>query len=305
LAQTWSALDMTQLLQGLSPQVQAEVQHYLQTGDYEVGFPGWPGQGFLEVHTKADETLRSALIEKVMTLSRSAKVEFSMGPEDLIAMTRRKVEPMVRALFPTSEQDLVLATLERSVVFLTPQNIESVLREVPWLGTAWSLANLYLGSLGAELLSAQAVPILGLSQETTCFVSIAYFDEADRCADYVVHEAAHIFHNCKRSTIGLTETRRREFLLEIDFRKRETFAYACEAYSQIVARCKTRSQRLEVLAQHAVGNFPGEEQGVDRQAYLAILTRAVEARNGWKLILEGCAPAKARRPNVSQLMAQD
>jgi hypothetical protein len=34
--------------------------------------------------------------------------------------------------------------------------------------------------------------------------------------------------------IGLPETRTREWLLPIDFRKRETFGYACEAYARIV-----------------------------------------------------------------------
>ena len=38
----------------------------------------------------------------------------------------------------------------------------------------------------------------------------------------------------ERRTVGLPETRQREWLLDIDFRKRETFAYACEAYSRIL-----------------------------------------------------------------------
>jgi hypothetical protein len=61
-----------------------------------------------------------------------------------------------------------------------------------------------------------------------------YFRSNDRFADFVVHEAAHVFHNCKRRTVDLKETRRREWLLEMDFSKRETFAYACEAYSRIL-----------------------------------------------------------------------
>ncbi len=34
--------------------------------------------------------------------------------------------------------------------------------------------------------------------------------------------------------MGPPETHQREWLLDIDFRKRETFAYACEAYSRIL-----------------------------------------------------------------------
>ena len=40
----------------------------------------------------------------------------------------------------------------------------------------------------------------------------------------MVHEVAHIFHNCKRRNAGLPETRRKEWLLDIEFRKRETLA---------------------------------------------------------------------------------
>ena len=73
-----------------------------------------------------------------------------------------------------------------------------------------------------------------LSEETTCYVSPAYFGEEDPFADVVVHEVAHIFHNCKRHKAGLRQTRRREWLLDIEFRKRETFAYACEAYACVL-----------------------------------------------------------------------
>ncbi len=289
--------------QDLPAQILVEVEHYLATGDYEAGFVGWPGRNFSEVHTLAHQTLKHALIQKVQLLARSTGEALAFDSDQIISLTRHKVEPMVRGLFAKTEQELVLASLERSVIFLTPQNIEAVLMEAMYLHTAWSLANLYLGSLGAPLLSPEAPPILGLSQETTCYVSVAYFNDDDDCADYVVHEAAHIFHNCKRMTVGLKDIGRREYLLDIHFRKRETFAYACEAYSQIAARCKTRAQRVQMLAQHAQGEFPGEEQAVDRHEYLAILARAVNARNGWKVILEGCAPAKTRRPTISQTMA--
>jgi hypothetical protein len=62
------------------------------------------------------------------------------------------------------------------------------------------------------------------------YVSPEYFAEDDPFADFIVHEAAHIFHNCKRVTIGLSETRTKEWSLDIEHRKRETFAYSCEAY---------------------------------------------------------------------------
>ena len=75
--------------------------------------------------------------------------------------------------------------------------------------------------------------LVGLSEDTTCYVSMDYFKPNSQFDDFVVHEAAHILHNCKRRTIGLPEIGGRERLLDIEFGKRETFAYACEGYSRI------------------------------------------------------------------------
>jgi hypothetical protein len=139
-----------------------------------------------------------------------------MPEVDPVALTRGKVEPMVRGLFPRAEQDVALATLEKSVAFLTSTNIEPLLLERGFDSSAWTLANLYLASVGAELLGADAPRIVGLSEETVCYVSPAYFAQDDPFADFIVHEAAHIFHNCKRATVGLRETRTKEWLLDIE-----------------------------------------------------------------------------------------
>lgn len=68
------------------------------------------------------------------------------------------------------------------------------MRHQPWLGTAWDLANLYLGSIGAEPLGEGAPAIVGLSEETTSFVSLEYFSESDPFADFVVHEEVRVDH---------------------------------------------------------------------------------------------------------------
>ena len=56
--------------------------------------------------------------------------------DDLVGLTRTKVEPMVRGLFPQKEQDTVIGLLERSVVFLTPETIESCIQEAGLLSTS-------------------------------------------------------------------------------------------------------------------------------------------------------------------------
>ena len=110
--------------------------------------------------------------------------------------------------------------------------------------------------LRAALFSLEADRIVGISIETTCYVTKEYFDENDPFADFVVHEAAHIFHNCKRERVGLPGTRRREWLLEIDFAKRETFAYACEAYSRILAIAASPAARAKLLEELQEGPMP-------------------------------------------------
>lgn len=207
---------------------------------------------------------------------------------DLVGLTRAKVEPMVRGLFPRAEQDLVLAALERSVVVVTSQNIERLILAHGYDDSAWTLANLYLASIDAELLSDDAPRLVGLSEETTCYVTPEAFAD-EPFADFIVHEAAHVFHNCKRRTLGLRETRTKEWLLDIDFGKRETFAYSCEAYSRVLARAKNAAAR-RVLADEYSRTVSISEERVDPNEVASIIAEAAAARNGWKIILSRCAP---------------
>jgi len=230
-----------------------------------------------------------ALCAEVMRRSGSWQPPEVMRDLDVVAYTRTKVGPMVRGLFPRVEQDLVRSLVERSVVFLTPDNIDAVLhKEMRWPGSAWDIANLYLGGIGAELLSEEAPRLLGLSQETTCYVSPAYFEEEDPLPDFVVHEVAHMFHNCKRHDAGLVATRRREWLLDIAFRKREIFAYACEAYARIIERAKRPSARAALAC--ALGDdFGTDDDRVGPGEVAEVVRQAAARRNGWKVILGMCA----------------
>ena len=88
--------------------------------------------------------------------------------------------------------------------------------------------------------------------------------------------------------IGLPETRRREWLLDIDFAKRETFAYSCEAYSRILELGKTRSEHIRLLSEHFDGPMPPDDR-VDKDEYVDILREAVSSRKGWKRILNRCS----------------
>lgn len=270
-----------------------EIERYLRSGIHDPYFAAW-ADDVTARGRQGRAALKRALINAVESRAEGRAAPTKVSDMDLVAFTRCKVEPMVRGLFPRDEQEQVLGVLERSVVYLTPETIRRVLEDAVWLHSAWALANLYLCSLDAELLSDEAPRLVGLSEETTCYVSLDLLGEKDRFADYIVHEAAHVFHNCKRGTIGLQETTRREWLLDIAFRKRETFAYCCEAYSRILELSTRTEARCRLVEELAGGSTPSDER-IDLVEYVDILRDAASARNGWKRILARCAPTRRRQ----------
>jgi hypothetical protein len=272
------------------------IERYLRSGESDPTYEAWSGDVIERAKQGHDELLRALASE--VKLRATGHQHPPIPDLDLPSWTRRKLTPMVHGLFPQAEREAVLSTLERSLVFLTSENIDGVLLGQSWLHTAWDLANLFLTSVGADLLGPDAVSILGLSEETTCFVSALYFEERGRTEDFVIHEAAHIFHNCKRRTIALPETRTREWLLPIVFGKRETFAYSCEGYGSIVEHAKDRAERIAVMAEFSEHQFGMTVETVAPEEVVDIVREACEARNGWKIILKRCSPLKPARPAV-------
>ena len=106
---------------------------------------------------------------------------------------------MVRGLFPRAEHETLLEALELSIVFVTSDRLEAILWKPSLLSSAWDIANLYLASVGAEL-----------------------------------------------------------------------------------------------LVEHLSGPMPGDDR-VDEEEYQAVVTEAVGARNGWRRILQRCAPRPPSR----------
>ncbi len=273
----------------VQPIIAEEVERYLLTGESDPLYSAWSGS-FFERANRAHDDLRGALVRAVKRLTKKFADE-PLPEIGTVALTRAKVEPMVRGLFPRAEQAAVLAALEQSVVFITSENIERLIHECAFDSSAWTLANLYLASLGAELLGKDAPHLVGLSEEISCYVSPEYFTEEDPFADFIVHEVAHLFHNCKRVTLGLRETRTKEWLLDIEYRKRETFAYACEAYSRLFARGKHPAERLALAEEYGREARISDER-VDAGEVASIVREAAAARNGWKVILARCAPTR-------------
>ncbi|MHB8614263.1 MAG: hypothetical protein ACYDAL_17860 [Candidatus Dormibacteraceae bacterium] len=265
--------------------VDAAIDSYLRSGTTDPLMAAWPG----DLRRRAERShreLRSALIREVIrcTAGRTLAPLPSHDPREL---TRLTVTPMVKGLFPTAERETVLQVVERSVIFVTSDNIEQLLMNQRWDHTAWMLANLHLGTLGADLLGPDATRLVGLSEETTCFVSPAYFSDPDPTSDFLVHEVAHIFHDCKRRAAGLPETRRSEWLLDIAFHKRETFAYACEFYAWVLKHSPDAAARRR-LAVEICRKTTLCDNRVEPQEFADIVLDAALSRAGWKVILHRC-----------------
>jgi hypothetical protein len=277
------------------------IERYLRSGEYDIDHPQWPGQNIMEKSRNGhDEHLR-ALVAEVKRRSQG-RTHAPVPQLDLASWTRRKLTPMVHGFFPDAERETVLRLFEKSVVFLTSDNMEGVLLGQMWLRSAWDLANLYLGSVDAELLGPEAPSLLGLSQETTCYVTPEYFQDRGRIEDFVIHEAAHVFHNCKRRTAGLPHTRTKEWLLLLEFSKRETFAYSCEAYGWIVERSSSKAERLALAERFATHGFGQCDESMDPSEVADIVQEACHARNGWKVILGHCAPERRSTRRSSAVM---
>ncbi len=90
------------------------------------------------------------------------------------------------------------------------------------------------------------------------------------------------------------ETRRREWLLDIAFRKRETFAYACEAYARMLECAKSPSERA-VLAGALGDDFRTGNERVGSGEVAEVVRQAAARRNGWKVILAVCAATPGGR----------
>jgi len=272
----------------MHPEVQSQIDLFLQSGDYDPLFSAFDGSDLIDRCKPGHATMVDSLKRKVATSESHIQIRIPEGiPTDLRKFTRSKVEPMVRGRFKKVEQEAVLLLMDGCLVVLLPSTIQAIIVSAD-LGTAWKLANLYLLSIDAEPISSEAPSIVGMSVGTKCYVSMSYFDQSQPFDDYVVHEAAHLFHNSKREPIGLPTSRKSEWLLPIAFIKRELFAYSCEVYSRILLLSKDKRERL-LEFEKAKDSFRPDDERVDPDQLFFILGEAVKARAGWKTILSHCA----------------
>jgi len=276
--------------------IEHEVAHYLATGEHDANaWRRYPGRNAMEQMNAQADTLRNALLNRVRELEGCRApcrvVLGQISPQYL----EGKLAPMVTGIFNPEDQAVVLETLVNSIKFLTRDEAHRVLEESGWPKTSWDVARIWLDSIGAEPLSPGADGLLGLSENQRCYVSMRYFEdvEADPFADYVVHEAAHLLHNNKRRYLGLPERGRSEWLLDIEFLRRELFAYGCEFWWRISTAAQAKKDRVALIDELTLrlelfeSEFDPEEMG-------AMLRAAARARNPWKALARTCKPPARR-----------
>ncbi len=279
-------------------EIEREVAHYVATGEHDANaWRRYPGRTAIEQMTAQANALRDALLARIRDLK--AGCDPIPVPRDRTsrAYLELKLAPMVTGIFEPEDQAVVLGTLVDSITFLTRDEVDRVLKESGWPRTNWDVARIWLDSIGGVPLAPVADGLLGLSENQRCYVSLRYFEdlEADLFADYVVHEAAHLLHNNKRRYVGLAERGRSEWLLDIEFRKRELFAYACEFWSRISTSAQAKKDRLALIDELAprLSNFESE---FDPEEMQDVLARAARARNGWRSIARACKATSPKRP---------
>src|SRR5262249_38786212 len=109
------------------------------------------------------------------------------------------------------------------------------------------------------------------------------YQNPDPDSDAPVHEAAPMLPYLKPRHYGPNVRGGPKRFVDIEFRRRELFAYACEAYSRVVLYAERRS-RIAFAEKMLDAAFSFPRTQIKEVA--ALVVSAARARNGWRLIRE-------------------
>ncbi|PYT24115.1 MAG: hypothetical protein DMG58_26635 [Acidobacteria bacterium] len=132
----------------------------------------------------------------------------------------------------------------------------------------------------------------GLSTGDFTHVRCSAYETNDPYSDVTVHEAAHLLHYLKPEHNGLHVRRGQERFVDVEFRYRELFAFACEAYSR-VTRHRDRQSRISFAEKMQEDAFSFPTGHIEEVA--ALVLAAARARNGWRVIHEASVIHEIRR----------
>ena len=204
----------------------------------------------------------------------------------------RHIEPMVKGLVQGDWQEVGLRELAQRTFVLNFQGAKAAMEvelpscdmESPWR-ILWGLYGDY--GLKPDDIDMACDGLAG----DFAHVRWSAYQTKDPYSDVIIHEAAHLLHYLKPRNFGLHVRRHQERFVDIEFRHRELFAYACEAYSRVVPHRerKLRIAFAEKMADAAF-SFPQGQLG----EIAALVLSAARARNGWRVIREATVTHRTR-----------
>jgi len=271
------------------------IERFLRTGDET-----WDGAGSgrftpaqFENNTAYRRAAKEALRALFELLANLLPAEAQRAPHVAPELIRPHVEPMVNGLVQRDWQEVAVRELISRTFVLNFRGAKAAMEvELPScdMESAWRILWGLYGDYGLKPDDIE-MTCDGLAGDFAHVCWSAY-QTKDPYSDVVVHEAAHLLHYLKPRNFGLYVRRHQERFVDIEFRHRELFAFACEAYSRVVPHGprKSRIAFAERMKQDAFSFPKGEMEEV-----AALVLDAARARNGWRLIREATVIHRDRK----------
>jgi hypothetical protein len=275
------------------------IERFLRTGEET-----WEGAGSGrfslaqfkedETYTRATKTAMRKLFDLLANLLPSEiQSSQAVSPDSI----RQRIEPMVTGLVQADLQKVALREITaRTFILNVPGARAAIDAELKTctMATAWRVLWALFGDHGLKPDDVE-VCCDGIAGDYA-HVRWSAYQTSDPYSDVVVHEAAHMLHYLKPRHYGFQTRRGQERFVDVEFCHRELFAYACEAYSQVVLQGK-RNLRIAFAEKmmDAAFSFPRAEI----EAVAALVVRASRARNGWRVIREATVIPRTRKSRAN------
>jgi hypothetical protein len=247
-----------------------------------------------EAYTRATKTAIRELFELLANLLPPEIQSSQAVSPDLI---RQRIAPMVTGLVQADWKEVALREITARTFILNVAGARAAIDaelKTCTMGTAWRVLWALFGDHGLKPDDVE-VGCDGVAGDYA-HVRWSAYQTNDPYSDVVVHETAHMLHYLKPYHYGLHVRRGQERFVDVEFCHRELFAYACEAYSQVVLQGgrKLRIAFAEKMMDSAF-SFPLAE--IEDIATLVL--RATRARNGWRVIREATVIPRTRKSRAN------
>jgi len=243
-----------------------------------------------EAYTRASKAALRSLLRLLGDLLPAKARSAPPVPPNTI---RKRIKPMVAGLVQEDWREVALREITARTFVLNFQGTTAAIEaelSTCLMGSAWRILWALFGDHGLKPDDVE-VGCDGLAGDYA-HVRWSAYQTNDPYSDVVVHEAAHMLHYLKPSHYRLHVRRGQERFVDIEFRHRELFAYACEAYSRVVLHGERRFRiAFAEKMQDAAFSFPRSQVA----EVAALVISAARARSGWRVIREATVIHRTRR----------